>query len=374
MTGRPAQPRRFNPRAAALAVVLGLGMLPGVAVADAIWLENTSGDPLFANARITRVEKGSIFFIVNGNETSRELAKIGRISVDDEPVLTAAETAFAAGKWDDAVDAYQRVVRGSAKPWARDWATTRLIDAANKSGRFDSAVTGYLALLQKDPTAAGKARPALPPGRSTYLDTAAQQVDRALSGGGARLNDEQRAQLLSFLVEIHTARGDERSANAAAERLDEILARDPTNPAAARAAVRRKLQSVERALAAGKPDEAISTVELARDLFVEPVDQAEAMFLLAEARRAKAQVPGADKTAVQDAALAYMRVAAGFKDAPGRPRVAASLVRAAELCARLGETPAAIRLYDEVARDFADDPLATGASQAAARLREAGGQ
>lgn len=370
--GIQPQPTLRRPRGAlrtALAAAFFSCLLPaGGARADALWLDNTSGAPLFANARITKVEKGTIYFVINGNETSRELAKIGRISVDDEPALTAAETAYAAQKWDDAVDGYERVVRATAKPWARDWATTRLIDAAAKSGRFDSAVTGYLALVQKDPTAAAMAKPALPPGKSTYLDTAVQQVDKALSAG-QRLSDEQKTQLLTFLIELHAARGDAAAGNAAAERLDEILARDPNNPAAARAAVRRKLQSAERSLATGKPDEAISAVEMARDLFVEPADQAEAMFLVAEARNAKAQAPGADRLALQDAALAYMRVAANFKDAPGRPRVAAALAKAAELCARLNEKEAAIRLYDEVARDFPDDPAAGPAAQAAARLR-----
>lgn len=344
--------------------------LPVAAMGDSIWLENTSGPPLFANARITRVEKGSIYFLFNGNETSREVAKIGRIAVDDEPALTGAEEAFSRQKWDEAADGFERAARSSAKPWVREWASARLLEAAGKSGRFDAAVAGYIALVQKDPAAAAQAKPALPPGRSTYLDNGAQQIERTLSG--ARLSDEQRAQLLGFLIEIQSARGDTAAANAAAARLDEVLARDPTNPAAARAQVRRTLQSAGQALAAGKFDQAIATLQTAGDTITEPTDQAEALFLIAEARLAQATAARPPQPAqLQDAALAYMRVVAHFRDAPGRPRVAASLLKSASICAQLGDRDAALRLYDEVVRDFSDDkPAVQSAAAAASALRD----
>jgi tetratricopeptide (TPR) repeat protein len=315
------------------------------------------------------VEKGSIYFLFNGNETSREVAKIGRIAVDDEPALTAAEEAFSRQQWDEAADGFEKAARSSAKPWVRDWAAARLAEAAGKSGRFDAAVAAYVALVQKDPEAAAKAQPALPPGRSTYLDTGAQLIEKTLST--SRLTDRQQAQLLAFLTEIQVARGDSAAANAALRRLEDVLARDPSNPAAARAQVRRTLQSAGQALAAGKFDQAIATLQTAGDTITEPTDQAEALFLIAEARLAQAGAARPPQPAqLQDAALAYMRVVAHFRDAPGRPRVAASLLKTASICSQLGDREAALRLYDEVIRDFSDDkPAAQSAAAAASALR-----
>lgn len=362
-TRRPAAARLL---AWALACAAG----GDAAWADSIWLENTSGPPLFANARITRVEKGSLYFTFQGNETSREVAKIGRIAVDDEPALTAAEEAYSRQKWDEAADGYEKAARSSAKPWAREWASARLADAAGKSGRFDAAVAAYVALVQKDPDTAAKSKPALPAARSTYLDNGAQLVEKTLSS--ARLSDPQRAQLLSFLIEIHNARGDANAANGAATRLDEVLARDPNNPAAARAQVRRTLQAAQKSLAGGKFDEAISALQAAGDRITDPADQAEALYLIAEARAGQASAAGGSKQALQDAALAYMRVVAHFGDAPGRPRVAAAMLKSAAICAQLGDRDAALRLYDEVARDFSDDPaVAQSAASAAGALRSA---
>lgn len=298
-----------------------------------------------------------LFFSFQGNEVSRELGKIGRIAVDDEPALTAAEEAFAAGRFDQAVDGYEKTARSSAKPWAREWASVRLVEAAAKSGRFDAAVAGYVQLVLKDP--ASVVKPPLPEGRSTYLDTAVQQLERALAG---RLGDAQQAALLAFLVEIQNARGDEPAANAAAERLDAVLARDPANPAAARAQARRQLQSAGRLISEKKFDQAIADLQAGGERFTEPSEQAEALFLIAEARHAKAGE--GDATALQDAALAYMRVVAHFTDVPGRPRVAAALLKAGEISARLGDPQTARRLYDEVIRDFADDPAARSAAAA----------
>lgn len=334
-------------------------------LADSIWLVG-SDRPLYTAARITRVEKGQLYFVINGNETSRELERIGRISVDDEPALTAAETALAQQKWDDAVDGYEKVIRASSKAWVKDWAGNRLIDAAGKSGRFDSAVTAWVLLVQRDATAAAKAKPALPDSKSSYLDTAAQQVDRGLAA--RNLSDEQRTLLLSFLLEIHAARGDANAANAIAEKLDETLAKDPKNPAAARANVRRKLQAASGALSGGRFEEAEQTIQVNRAIFDDPTDQAEALYILAEARFARA---GEEKTKLQDAAIAFMRVVAVAKDAPGRPRVADALAKSAEICEKLGDVATAQRLYEEVAREYPDSPVAASARAAVAKLNAA---
>jgi hypothetical protein len=134
---------------------------------DTLWVGSGGGTGAIqvANAKITRIEKDQIFFLTAGREASRELNKVQRLNVDNEPALNAAEEAFAAGKWDQAVDGYQTVIRSTNKPWMKDWSSSRLAEAGAKSGRFDAAATAYVALVTKDPASAAQSRPAVPPRR-----------------------------------------------------------------------------------------------------------------------------------------------------------------------------------------------------------------
>lgn len=347
-----------------LFALLLIGFAGSPAVGDSIWLGDPKDKPLFANARITRAEGGNLYFLINGNETSRELSRVTRISIDDQPALSSAEEAFAAGRWDDAVDGYERVARSAVKPWIAEWARTRLVQAAGKSGRFDAAVNAYIAQVLKDPTTAS-ARPPLPEAGSTYLDTAVAQLNQALAN--TRLTDAQRTVLLSFLIEVHGARKDEASANAAAEKLDDLLARDPNNPAAAKAAARRKLQSAAKAIESRRFTAAVGEIEANQGLFVEPEQRAEAMYLLAEAAFGNARASKSE-TDLKDAALAYMRVVAHFRESAGQPFVPEALLRAGAVCEELNDRETAVRLYQEVARDYGARPPASLAKQSIERL------
>jgi tetratricopeptide (TPR) repeat protein len=289
---------------------------------------------------------------------------VQRILVDGEAALNAAEDAYAAGNWSAAVDGYQRTVRATTKPWLKDWSTARLIDAANKSGRFDAAVTAYVAILLKDPAAAAALKPALPTERSTYLDTAVTDVTTALGTKG--INDAQRQALLTFLMDLHRARKDKTAEEKVAEQLDELLVKDPNNPAAGQAIARRKLMSAARAIEAKDYRKALADIDAARDKFTEPPQQADALFYTAEAKYGLTDPKNAD--ALKDAALAYMRVVAHFKNEPGAPHVAESLVKVAQIHEQLGEAQTAANLYEQVASQFKDDPAAQIARQSLQRL------
>jgi len=329
--------------------------------ADQIWLDKPTGAPLFPTAKIVRVENKMLVFLVGGNETRRDLDRIARIAVDDEVALTQAEEAMALEKFDEAVDAYQKAARSSTKPWVRDWAAGRLVVASSRSGRFDAAASAYIALVLKDPATAAARKPKLPVKGSTFLDTAVAQVTTALAT--PRLTDAQTTALLTFLVELHVARQDDAAASAATEKLDEFLARDPNNPAAARANARRKLQAAARLLAEKKYAPALAAVDAHRAAFTETDQQAEAMFLIAEARSGMAD--STDRKALADAALAYMRVVAHFKDVPDSPRVADSLARAAAICEAMGDPAAATQLYSDVVKNHPNNEDAAAIAQRA---------
>ena len=241
----------------------------------------------------------------------------------------------------------------------------RLVKAAQESGRFDAAAVAYVTLLLKDPAGAARFKPRLPDSKSTYLDSAASDVATALSAPD--LNDDQRIALLGFMIELQTSRGDARAADAATERLDQILAINPANPAAARAIARRKLQSAQAALDRKAHAAAIRDIELNRSLFTEHAQQADALFILGQAQAGQA---GRSKPALRDAALTFMRIVAHFKDEPGQPRVVESLMSTARIFEQLDETTTAADLYAQTAAQYPDHPSAAEARQSATRLKQ----
>jgi TolA-binding protein len=180
--------------------------------------------------------------------------------------------------------------------------------------------------------------------------------------GASNLTDEQRIALLSFLVDVQRARKDAAAEQQAAAKLDEVLAKDPRNPAAGQAIARRVLQSAQRSLDAKDYPKVIAEIDQNRAAFTEPMQQAEALWDLAEARLGLAQ-PKKDPNALRDAALAYMRIVAHFGELPNKPRVAAALLKTAAIEEQLGERDEALRLYQQVASQFPDDPIAAPAAK-----------
>lgn len=375
MTQVPFQSARI--RRAAIACILIMLPFEKLALADALWSGTPTGAPMLRDAalKIRRIDGDRLIYDYRGAERSIEISKLARISVDDQPVLTAAEDAVAAEKWDVAVDQYQRLMRANPTPataWIANWAARRLPLAAEKSGRFDAIVSAYIARIQNEPPASVP-RPQLPGERSTYLDTAAKEITATLVN--PKLNDDHRIALLAFLVDIHRARRDTRAADQAADALDTILSKDPTNPNAARAIARRKIQAAQLAIDKKDFKLAISEIESNRASFTDPPQQADALYLLAEARFQLAatsrQTPpsAADIAALRDSALSFMRVVAHFKDAPGRPRVAAALLRTAQIQELVADPPGAARLYEQLFTQYPDDPNAPAARAAFERLR-----
>src|SRR2546426_437651 len=147
-------------------------LLAATARGDSIWVSSGGKNALeLPKVQIHDIHDGKITFVgASGRETSRELSQVVRLQADDEPSLTVAESAFAAAQWDNATDAYRKVLTSSLKPWARLWAAQRLIESAGKANRFDAAASGYIALLLLDPARAGNLKPTMPEERSTYIN------------------------------------------------------------------------------------------------------------------------------------------------------------------------------------------------------------
>jgi len=339
--------------------------------ADAIWQGPPNEAPLLRDVtlKILRIEGDKLFFEFKGNPRGLDIARITRISVDGETALNAAEDALALNQTDVAVENFQRVVRAgstSARPWISEWASRRLLVVAQKSGRFDAAVAAYIARVMSD-NPASVPRPQLPESQSSYLDTAAADVNTALQN--PKLSDEQRVVLLSFLLDLQRARKDVRAADVVAQRLDEALAKDPNSPQAGRAIARRKLQAAQAALDKKDFKQAIAEIDAAKSQLTDPPQQADALYLLAEAKFGLA-AGAKDPAALQDAALAFMRVVAHFKDQPDRPHVAQAMLRTGQICEQTGDFSGARAIYNQLVQQYPDDPNVPAAKQALDRLKQ----
>jgi TolA-binding protein len=363
-------------RAAIAAVLAGAS----VASADTLWVGGSETTNALEIGRIKVIgvadapsgrseDRALVFQSAGGNESRRPLASVVRMEIDDEPSLNAAEAAYAEGKWDAATDDYLKTVRGTTKDWLKRWAGQRLIESAERSGRFDAAAAGYVALVTVNPADATR-KPALPDEKSAYLAQAQKDVQAAL--GNTKLSPPQRQALLSFQLDLQRARKDTRGAAETVEQMLKLGVADIGDPANAAALARLKLDVAAVALDGKQYQKAIDEVQNSRALFTEPQLQADALFTLAEAKyRLAQQQEKPDPQALQEAGLAYMRVVAHFKDAPGRPHVGASLLKTAEIHEKLNDRDAALSLYQQVAAQFNDDPAGPKAKEQIERLKGA---
>jgi tetratricopeptide (TPR) repeat protein len=375
----------------AVSLALALAFACGPARADSVWLGENAKAVELKNAKIERLtDQGLIFRSGAADRVGepRPLKRIWRIAVDDEPALNAAETAFVGEKWDDAVAGYQKTLNTSRKDWVKQYATTRLIAAAEKSGKFPAAVAAYAALAQHASGAADAAQPDVTKAAKSDLPGAINTIKAALSSPG--LKAPQKQSLQTFLGQLYVANGPLKEAEAisgkpsaaaapggsavAAPAAREVTApaaaatAPPTAPAANKGQVDLKLQLAQAAIKQKKFQEAIDAIDSVASSIVEPSDQAEALFSLAEA---KAGLAGSDPAKLQDAALAYMRVVAHFKGKPDAPHVADSLLRAGTVLEKAKMLPDALAAYEAVRADFKDAPQAKEAAAAAARVRKA---
>src|SRR5436309_2160824 len=93
--------------------VLCVTGLAALARGDSIWIGPPTAPPLIKDVKITRMDAEKLYFDVQGRETSREIEKITRLAVDNDPTLSAAEDALTVDKLDVAVDNYAKVVRAN---------------------------------------------------------------------------------------------------------------------------------------------------------------------------------------------------------------------------------------------------------------------
>ncbi len=339
-----------------MTLATAVAALPLSATADTI---HVGSGLKFEDVQVLGIEGNEIRFINRtGRQTARELSQVTRLEITDEPAFNEAEAAYAAGDWEKATTGYDRTIRRTNKPWLKQWASLRLFETADKAGNFPAATTAYIELLRTNFQAAAGKQPTLPDANSTFLETAAQEVERALE---RNLEDRQRAELLKFLLDIHQKRGDTTRALSAAQRLG-ALTGDAATPENRRLVANLKLGLARIALEQKQYQKAIDEINGSREAFTEPQQQADALFVVAAAQH---KLAGDNRDKLQDAAIAYMRVVAHFPDSP---LAGDALVQTAAIMEALGEQKKALALYQQAAAEYP----ASGAKSHVQRLENGG--
>jgi TolA-binding protein len=201
-------------------------------------------------------------------------------------------------------------------------------------------------------------------------------VDRALAG---QLQPTQKELLQNFKAELLIAQG--RGADAqkmlasataapapSAGPAGQTYAATPADASQKRVAADRALLSADQAMRSKDYARAVADIEAAKTAFADPVQQAKALYLVAQA---KEQLAGADPARLQDAAIAYMRVVAHFEGKPAGSDVPACLWKVAEIQERLKNTDEALQIYTHLANDpkLKGSPIANSAAQKVTALK-----
>ena len=336
------------------------------AVADTITVDgvdNRTPGAKLENVTILLVKGDNLVFRTpGGEERERPLKNVFKINVTNDAALNAAEDAYAQKQFDKAIEGYQKVSR-AGDAWKVTWAVPRLLDAAGKANRFDAALAGYIGLAKVDPAAAATIRPTLPAKGSKFLDDAARDLDVAARGA---TKDGERQALLSFLLDVHMARGDQAAAETTVDQLLKIAGTNANDPKLVGMVAGIRLGQARVAFEAKKYKDVAAAIDAAAPRLTDPKQQAEALYLRAEAQLGLAKAD--DRVAQLDAAIGFMRVAAHFRDVEGQPFVAQSLLRAADALQSAGDVAEARSLCQQVNAEFAGTPFAAQATERLAKL------
>lgn len=330
---------------------------------------------VYSDVQVTNIAEGRVAFTTaSGNDVDKPLDSVVAINLDSEPPFNQAMQDVAAGQFDRATDEFDQTIQKTDKPWLKTYCEPLLTDAANKAGRFDKAVAGYINLVMNQTAIAAAHRPTMPAAGSAYLDSAAQSLSDAADY--PNLSSPQQQAILSLLLEVQRARNDAGAIATVAGRLAK-LGGDTGSPIANEASLAladAKLTLAQTALSQKDYDRAASIITSSGNLFLDPKRQADALFILAQARDGQAQAKN-DADTWKDAAIAYMRVVANFKDAAGAPHVADSLLAAASILEdHLNEGGKALRVYQNIEKQYPGTPAADAAADRVSRLQSAGVQ
>lgn len=349
-------------------VLVGLVLaLAGAAMGDTIIFRSGTSQ-LTAEGTITGVKDGQLVWKskTSGNETRRALEDVLKLKVDGEVALNAAEEAYAAEDFKKAAAEYQRAIAASRKDWVKLRSAMRVIDAAGKSDNLAAAISGYAQLVKSDPALAAENKPKFPRSAPGTLDAAVREAERAANASG--VTAEQKTILLTLTLQLANANGDNETASRIAELLGGTADGAPVAAGDVRNRADTRIQVALTALTNGDHKAALEQIAGASNLFVDPDQQVEALYIMAEAKHALAK----DEAALKDAALDYMRAVARAKKAQVKSaRIPDALLKTGVILEKTKANGEAEQLYQQITQEYEGTEAAAQAAAALERIEKA---
>jgi hypothetical protein len=356
--------------------LIGLSFRPTPAGADQLVIGSAAAPIVYDPVQISRIEDGQVYFTFqSGRETHRELGQIVHMQLDGQTAFNAAEVALGAKRWAAAIDGYEHTMAETHTEWLQSFCALRLLQAANGAGQFDAAVTGYIAVAIRDPVAAPANQPALSKNPAALNQAAAQTFAAYKAIASDPTKSVQQEILLRFLIDLDQARNDGVGAADAAQRLLNLHGAGAADPGTSRVLAQGRLAMAQALITQGKFTAAVESIHANSATFTEPAQQIEALFMIAGAREGLAAAGDAAGSAPssgavanwQDAALAYLRVVADFKNEADNPRIPESLFHAATILQRI-QDPSAAALFRQIADQYPQSVWADPARRAVRAL------
>jgi hypothetical protein len=195
---------------------------------------------------------------------------------------------------------------------------------------------------------------------NSYLKTAATQVQSAID---AEKDPARSISLKVFRMNIAQAMKDEPTVMKLAGELQgsaaAAAAAGPNSPAgtaldatALAGIIDGKLTLIQGSIEKKDYKGAQAALEQVKASVVDPKQASEWLWLDAEAT-AGAAADSKDPAALKDVAINYMRLVANFPQSPHAPQ---ALLKTAAILERLNDSKAAIGVYEQIERDYRDQP------------------
>jgi len=308
------------------------------------------GRPMVVGVQILELKEARLYYrLPAGREVSRPIADVKFLQITGWPGFNEAETRQRSGELRQAAAGYERVLaelEASNAAGKLDRALLvrcRLLRIYDAQGRFDRAVTLYLDVLERMPTALEALRPTrLPAAGSSFLPVAWAAIDTAIQ----RHRGTQVSESLAKWRATWPGQGADRAGSV------HTLATTPAEPEEIRQ-LRVQLADIEALVAANQFDKALARIGALPNADA-GVLRADLYYWQGRAWLGKSlsdDSPEARRDG-RRAGLAFLRVVIHF---PRHRRAPECLYRAGQICQRAGREDLARRLWSELLRSYPTD-------------------
>ena len=294
-------------------ILAGICLAGGLALADSLTIKNVP----YQNVRVIDVSEGRIIYEFNGRSQEKPLGDVSHVMLVGQRDFNKAEDAFKAGKFAEAVAAYNEAEKSTGKTdWLRRLIHHRRLPAADGAKMTAQAVTDWLGII--DETGGSRAAIAVAPvavapkGLPENARAIAMLEERVDAKGDAMF----RAKVKELLLKLYKTEGlNDKAMMLQGEAPGTAPAGGKQEPSALEVSVEqasRQLQEAASQIKLGRYDDAAENIKSKLSRFTNS-ELPGALVLRGKALQLSYEKGGAkDVRKLKEAGLCFMRVASCF--------------------------------------------------------------